>query len=126
MITVTLLNNSAGGAALNLTNIDTTTVVTTQGVDITRQVGGAGILLVHDGTIDTLTQEWSIDDTNYYSAYGLTNVALGALPSAPNSRFISLYDVNSSQNVAKYTRFKLAGEGTITTVTMHYIQEIDV
>lgn len=123
MLHTQLLRDSSGNN-LSSYNINTTNVITTEGVDTQRNEGNSALLIVQDGSITEITRQVSIDNTNWYTPYGVGSLSLSQVGSAiPDSRMITLSDADSSNVIAPYTRFKFAGARTITTVSMWYIQE---
>ena len=125
MIHTQIVNDSSGLPISNykLGATGSTTVVTTEGIKLEYSQGYQGILLVHDGTVDTITKEYSIDNINFYTAYDVTGANVSNIGAAPNSRFITLENIDTAGAIAPYIRFKMAGEGTVTTASMFYIHQ---
>jgi len=123
MIHTQVVRDSSGNL-LTSYNINTTNVITTEGINTERNYSKSALLLVQDGSITQITREVSVDNTNYYVPYDANGLSLANCGSAiPNSRYISLAAGDSGSLATPWTRFKFAGARTITTVSLWYMQE---
>ena len=124
MLHVTLLKETSG-SAISLLNINSQTLYETQSIDTSR-AGEQSILVVLNGTLGAITQQASIDGTNYYNVFdsagkNLTNL----IGTTPASRLIVIEQASSNKIVAPWVKFRIVGAGTPTTVSMWYIQKED-
>lgn len=118
------LLQEVSGNDLNVYNIGTITTIATKPIN-TDRIGAGGLLFVlAGGTVANLIREVSIDKSNFYTPYDHAGVNLGNIAATvANSRYILLNEVDSSGVIARWTRFKFVGTGTITTVSVYFIGE---
>ena len=121
MIYAQVLNNT-GGTAITSLAVGSGVSVYTQKVDTQRGLDSA-LVLVIAGTI-SVTQEVSIDGTNFYTPYDLGGrVSLGTIGSAlvTTGMYIALNQV-SSPVIAPYKRFVFQALST-STISAYYLQQ---
>lgn len=114
------------GTAISVYNIGTINTITTESIKAHENKGIMGLLFViAGGTVATLQRQASFDNVNFYDIYdsngtNLTNLSANVF----NSRFVVFNNVDSSDVVAPYMRFKFVGTGTITTITnLFYVNQ---
>jgi hypothetical protein len=114
--------NATGGSVINSFAIGSGQTVTTDGINTEKLKGDAwsGIFFIVNGTINGLTRQVSYDNSNWYTPYDRRGGSLGICinGSINNSRFVSIFDINSASLIAPWTRFNataLSG-GTLTMV----------
>ena len=121
MISTQVLNDTSG-TAINSLAVGSGVSVYTQKVNTERGVDSA-LVLVIAGTI-SVTQEVSIDGTNFYTPYDLGGrVSLGTIGSAlvTTGMYIALNQV-SSPVFAPYKRFVFQAIST-STLSAYYLQQ---
>ena len=121
MISTQVLNDTSG-TAINSLAVGSGVSVYTQKVNTERGVDSA-LVLVIAGTI-SVTQEVSIDGTNFYTPYDLGGrVSLGTIGSAlvTTGMYIALNQV-SSPVFAPYKRFVFQALST-STLSAYYLQQ---
>jgi hypothetical protein len=120
MLHVTLLKESSGSAISSL-YINSQTLYETQSIDTSRS-GNQALLVVLNGTLGQVTQQVSVDGTNYYNVFDSVGVNYTNLTgTTPNSRLIVIDQMGSNKVVAPWTKFRISGAATVTTVSMWYI-----
>lgn len=120
------LCKEASGNVISAYGIGTITTIATEPIDTVR-AGMQGLLFViAGGTVATLKRQVSPDQTNWYNIYDSTGSDISSLSATiPNSRYVVINNIGTSQVVAPWTRFTFVGTGTITTVTVYYAEEQD-
>lgn len=112
------------GTIISVYNIGTINTITTEGINTERASKSGLLFVLAGGSIATLQRQISIDNNNWYNAYGNANGDLTTLVSAiSNSRLIMLNNIESSSVISPYTRFTFVGTGSITTLTLYYLQK---
>lgn len=112
------------GTLISVYNIGTINTITTEGINTERASKSGLLFVLAGGSIATLQRQISIDNNNWYNAYGNANGDLTTLVSAiSNSRLIMLNNIESSSVISPYTRFTFVGTGSITTLTLYYLQK---
>lgn len=112
------------GTLISVYNIGTINTITTEGINTERASKSGLLFVLAGGSIATLQRQISIDNNNWYNAYGNANGDLTTLVSAiSNSRLIMLNNIESSSVISPYTRFSFVGTGSITTLTLYYLQK---
>lgn len=112
------------GTLISVYNIGTINTITTEGINTERASKSGLLFVLAGGSIATLQRQISIDNNNWYNAYGNANGDLTTLGSAiSNSRLIMLNNIESSSVISPYTRFTFVGTGSITTLTLYYLQK---
>ena len=112
------------GTLISVYNIGTITTIYTEGINTERASKSALLFVVAGGSVATLQRQVSIDNTNWYNAYGNANGDLTNIASAiSSSRLIMLNNIESSSVISPYTRFTFVGTGDITTLTLYYLQK---
>ncbi len=122
MISTQVLNDT-GGTAINSLAIGSGVSVYTQKVDTQRGLDSA-LVLVIAGTI-SVTQEVSIDGTNFYTPYDLGGrVSMGNVGSAlvTTGMYIALNQIQSCPVIAPYKRFIFQALST-STLSAYYLQQ---
>ena len=112
------------GGLISVYNIGTITTIFTEGIDTERASKSGLLFVLAGGSVATLQRQVSIDKENWYNAYGNANGDLTTIVSAiSNSRLIMLNNIESSSVISPYTRFSFVGTGSITTLTLYYLQK---
>ena len=114
----------SSGTLISAYNVGTITTITTEGIN-TERANKSGLLFVlAGGSVATLQRQMSIDNVNWYNSYGNANGDLTNIATAlSDSRYVMLNNIESSSVIAPYSRFSFVGTGTITTLTLYYIQK---
>ena len=114
----------SGGTVINAYNVGTISTVTTEGIYTERGDEQGLLFVLAGGSITSVTRQVSIDNTNFYNAFDEGNSNLSTLVTAiSNSRLIILGGTNSANTFSPYTRFTFVGTGSITTLTLYYLQK---
>jgi hypothetical protein len=122
MIHSQVLNNT-GGTAINSLAVGSGVSVYSQKVN-TENGKESALVLVIAGTI-SITQEVSIDGTNFYTPYDLGGrVSMGTVGSAlvTTGMYIALNQVASCPVIAPYKRFIFQALST-STISAYYLQQ---
>jgi hypothetical protein len=115
--------NDTGGSAITSLAVGSGVSIYTSGVNAERGKESALILIIA-GTI-SVTQEVSIDNTNFYTPYDLGGrVSMGNVGSAlvTTGMYISLNQAVSCPVIAPYKRFIFQALST-STISAYYLQE---
>ncbi len=115
--------NDTGGSAITSLAVGSGVSVYTQKVNTERGIDSA-LVLVIAGTI-SVTQEVSIDGTNFYTPYDLGGrTSMGVIGSAlvTTGMYISLNQAISSPVFAPYKRFVFQALST-STISAYYLQQ---
>ena len=112
------------GTLISAYNVGTINTITTEGINTERGDKQGLLFVLAGGSIASVTRQISIDNSNWYNVYDMSNSNVSTLVTAiSNSRYIILGDTNSANVIAPYTRFNFVGTGTIATLTLYYIQQ---
>lgn len=112
------------GTLISVYNVGTINTITTEGINTERASKSGLLFVLAGGSVTTLQRQVSIDNTNWYNAYGNANGDLTTIVSAiSNSRLIMLNNIESSSVISPYTRFTFVGTGLITTLSLYYLQK---
>lgn len=112
------------GTLISVYNVGTISTITTEGINTERASKSGLLFVLAGGSVATLQRQVSIDNTNWYNAYGNANGDLTNIASAiSDSRLIMLNNIESSSTISPYTRFTFVGTGSITTLTLYYLQK---
>lgn len=119
MLQTTFLNDTGNNVISSLA-VGSGQTITTQGVEcVNTNFGLAGLFIIHNGTVNSVTREVSYDNTTFYTPWD-KSASLGALitTSANNSRFLALNFVNSGNIVSPYVRYNVTmlSGGTLSLI----------
>ena len=112
------------GTVISVYNIGTITTIYTEGINTERADKYGLLFVIAGGTVANLARQVSIDNSNFYDPYdsigtNLANLSTNIL----NSRYIMVNNINSSTLISPYTRFTFVGTGSITTLSLYYLQQ---
>ena len=112
------------GTVISVYNIGTITTIFTEGINTERASKSGLLFVLAGGSIANLQRQVSIDNENWYNSYGNANGDLTNIATAlSSSRFIMLNNIESSSIISPFTRFTFVGTGSITTLSLYYIQK---
>lgn len=114
------------GTAISTYSVGTISTIVTESIATERHKGMQGLLFViAGGTIADVQRQVSFDNTNFYDVYDSNGTNLTNLSTnVTNSRFLVVNNIDSSNVVANFTRFKFVGTGSIATLTaLYYVHE---
>ena len=119
------LCKEASGTVITTYAIGTITTIATDAIDTYRTGDNQGLLFViAGGTVATLKRQVSSDKSNWYDIYDNTGLNLSNLSAnIPNSRLVMLNNPGSSPVIAPWTRFTFVGTGSLTTISLYYVEE---
>lgn len=115
--------NDTGGSAINSLAVGSGVSIYTQKVN-TERGKDAALVLVIAGTI-SVTQEVSIDGSNFYTPYDLGGrVSMGTVGSAlvTTGMYIALNQAQSCPVIAPFKRFVFQALST-STISAYYLQQ---
>ncbi len=112
------------GTLISVYNIGTITTIYTEGINTERADEQGLLFVLAGGSIAALQRQVSIDNSNWYNAYNANLGNLTTILSAiSNSQLVILNDTNSGNVISPYTRFSFVGTGSITTLSLYYLQK---
>ena len=115
--------NDTGGSAINSLAVGSGVSIYTQKINTERGVDSA-LVLVIAGTL-SVTQQVSIDGTNFYTPYDLGGrVSMGTVGSAlvTTGMYIALNQATSCPVFAPFKRFIFQAHST-STISAYYLQQ---